>query len=176
MTAIDWDDRFWRKVHPEALSGCWLWHSTVDRWGYGRFETRPRTGHAKKNIAHRLAYELVHGPIPAGMHVRRETWACSRCGETGPDRDDHSLSDCPADRRGRHLLTYSPPEHDARVRAPYHRVVMRQLNACCDICREPLGRGHRFYFTSSIDEPAFVCLSHPVREGYVERPARRAAP
>ena len=26
---VDWSDRFWSKVHPEALSGCWLWHGNV---------------------------------------------------------------------------------------------------------------------------------------------------
>jgi hypothetical protein len=35
--SIDWDDRFWSKVHPEALSGCWLWHGAVNDLGYGKF-------------------------------------------------------------------------------------------------------------------------------------------
>lgn len=105
-----------------------------------------------------------------------ETWSCSQCGETGPDRDDHRIGSCPARPRGMHDITYSPPEHEARVRAPFYRTVKRErpLNIRCDICREPLPREYRYYAPTRADEPSFVCLSHPVREGYLERPARKA--
>jgi hypothetical protein len=74
---IDWDDRFWRNVHPEALSGCWLWHGSVDRFGYGIYGA---TGERK---AHRLAYQRTKGPIPRGFVVRH------RCDVKGCVNPDH---------------------------------------------------------------------------------------
>jgi hypothetical protein len=64
---IDFDDRFWSKCCPEALSGCWLWHASVDRDGYGTFYHETRT-----IGAHRHAWALSNGPVPAGMFVRHK--------------------------------------------------------------------------------------------------------
>lgn len=58
-------DRFWSKVARGAADECWLWQASVDRHGYGRFSVNGRTGRA-----HRRAWELVHGTIPAGLVVR----------------------------------------------------------------------------------------------------------
>lgn len=54
--------RFWSKVNKNDRSGCWLWLASRDANGYGRFGlgARPR-------MAHRVAYELTHGPIAAGL-------------------------------------------------------------------------------------------------------------
>ena len=57
-------DRFWAKVEPEPMSGCWLWIGASDRRGYGRFWG---DGHCK--LPHRLAWEMERGPIPAGMDL-----------------------------------------------------------------------------------------------------------
>lgn len=65
---IDWSDRFWSKVHPEALSGCWLWHGGVNEHGYGIFGRGRRKDGVIK--AHRHAYQLTKGPIPDGLVVR----------------------------------------------------------------------------------------------------------
>jgi hypothetical protein len=73
---IDWDDCFWSKVHPEALSGCWLWHGTVDKNGYGKFG-------AKWKRAHRVAFERTVGAIPDGLCV------CHRCDVPGCVNPDH---------------------------------------------------------------------------------------
>jgi hypothetical protein len=54
---------FWEKVNKNGPGGCWLWTACTNERGYGMtvFEGR-------KNIrAHRMAYELVKGPIPEGM-------------------------------------------------------------------------------------------------------------
>lgn len=55
---IDWSDRFWSKVHPEALSGCWIWHASVTAFGYGRYALSGRSVQA-----HRVAYERTNGPV-----------------------------------------------------------------------------------------------------------------
>jgi hypothetical protein len=56
-----WQPRFWIKVVDTGT--CWLWTGTRARNGYGRF----RKDHGGPSFAaHRLAYELLVGPIPEG--------------------------------------------------------------------------------------------------------------
>lgn len=59
--------RFWRFVHPEPLSGCWLWSGAISNEGYGRFRFGVRG--SKQGMAHRFAYELLVGPIPQGLQL-----------------------------------------------------------------------------------------------------------
>lgn len=61
MTKRSAEERFWAKV--EVTSGCWLWTGAPDRKGYGHLHVAGRSVKA-----HRFAYELLVGPIPAG-HV-----------------------------------------------------------------------------------------------------------
>jgi hypothetical protein len=53
---------FWSKVRKS--DGCWEWTSFRTPLGYGRTTYRRR--HA---LAHRISYELSHGPIPDGLCV-----------------------------------------------------------------------------------------------------------
>lgn len=54
--------RFWRKVRKTET--CWLW-TGAQRSEYGQFH--PRKGKSIK--AHRYAYELTYGAVPAGKLV-----------------------------------------------------------------------------------------------------------
>ncbi len=49
----------------EFASGCWLWRGKRDKFGYGVFQ--PPEGSGRTSRAHRLTYEELIGPIPAGM-------------------------------------------------------------------------------------------------------------
>ena len=60
-------DRFYAKVSPEALTGCWLWVGAVKEFGYGVIGLGTREQGVAK--AHRVSYELHKGPIPAGLNV-----------------------------------------------------------------------------------------------------------
>jgi hypothetical protein len=63
--AIPAADRFWPKVDKDLSSGCWNWTASLVTGGYGGFaddQLRPVR-------AHRFAYELLVGPIPAGLHL-----------------------------------------------------------------------------------------------------------
>ena len=68
--------RFWRKVAKGP--SCWVWEGAFDAKGYGRLVID-----RKEVRAHRFAYELANGPIPAGLHV---LW---RCGNPRCVRADH---------------------------------------------------------------------------------------
>lgn len=58
-------DRFWSKVDrsggPDA---CWEWQANRHLQGYGQFGRAP-----EQTRSHRVAWELTHGPIPAGQWV-----------------------------------------------------------------------------------------------------------
>lgn len=51
-----------------GVEACWPWTGTRGSAGYGQFRLN-----GKSLLAHRLAYELVHGPIPTGLQI------CHRC-------------------------------------------------------------------------------------------------
>jgi hypothetical protein len=54
-------ERIATKLAP-GPSGCWLWTAAVDADGYGRVRWLGRNA-----LAHRVVYELLRGPIPAGL-------------------------------------------------------------------------------------------------------------
>lgn len=57
--------RLWSKVDPPATpGGCWEWNANTDFGGYGQIRTDdgPRG-------AHRVAFELMVGPIPDGFQL-----------------------------------------------------------------------------------------------------------
>lgn len=56
-------DRFWMKVQKGP--GCWPWTGAATE-GYGHFTD---TAEGKTHAAHRLAYQLLVGPIPEGMQL-----------------------------------------------------------------------------------------------------------
>jgi hypothetical protein len=84
-------ERFYAKVHiPQDADACWEWRSILSR-GYGRFLVNGRM-----RRAHRVAWELAHGPIPDGMHV------CHSCDNPRCVRVSHlwlgTIADNMADR------------------------------------------------------------------------------
>lgn len=58
------EERFWKRVHPEPNTGCWLWGANQS-CGYGRVWARGKP----VAWAHRQAWEYTHGPIPEGLRV-----------------------------------------------------------------------------------------------------------
>jgi hypothetical protein len=59
--------RFWKKVNRTG-DGCWEWTAGRYRNGYGQFGVGSEVDQIKL-YAHRVAYELLVGPIPEGMLV-----------------------------------------------------------------------------------------------------------
>lgn len=59
------EDRFWAKVqNSDDPHGCWLWIGSHRMDGYGIIKDNKR-----QRLAHRVCWELTHGPIPAGLCV-----------------------------------------------------------------------------------------------------------
>lgn len=64
--------RFWSKVNKNGpvparrpdLGPCWYWTAGQNGKGYGRIRIR-----SHDVLAHRFAYELLVGPIPAGLEL-----------------------------------------------------------------------------------------------------------
>ena len=56
---------------------CWIWQKSCNNWGYGMvWEASTK----RVRLAHRVAYELVYGPIPIGMdldHLCRVRQCCN---------------------------------------------------------------------------------------------------
>jgi hypothetical protein len=77
--------RFWLKVN--ITSDHWIWEAAKSRAGYGYVWDNGRTV-----SAHRVAWEMSHGPIPEGMHLHH------KCGVPLCFRPDH-------------LVTVSASEH-----------------------------------------------------------------
>lgn len=48
-----------------AANGCWLWVGSKIRNGYGIVSSGPSSG----QLAHRVMYELMIGPIPTGFQL-----------------------------------------------------------------------------------------------------------
>jgi HNH endonuclease len=72
---MPWQDRFWAKVDRRGPDECWPWLGKLGTTGYGHFTVSYR-GHP----AHRLAYELVNGPVPDTLvmdHLCRNRGCCN---------------------------------------------------------------------------------------------------
>jgi hypothetical protein len=82
-----WLRRYWARhgtaqekllARIEPTPGCWLWPGGKNSWGYGVI-----TAEGRVQSAHRVSWEVHHGPIPAGMQV------CHRCDVRDCVRPDH---------------------------------------------------------------------------------------
>jgi len=73
-------ERFWSKV--KKTDGCWTWTATKQK-GYGRFWFEDRL-----ELAHRVAWILCRGRIPAGDHYGT-TCVLHRCDNPSCVNPDH---------------------------------------------------------------------------------------
>lgn len=62
-------ERFHEHYEVNPATGCWDWTATVTDRGYGTIGETVAPGKSRSIYAHRLSYEMHHGPIPAGLVV-----------------------------------------------------------------------------------------------------------
>lgn len=80
MEAEELERRFWDKVHVRGEDECWPWIRTRDQAGYGRLFTWTEKGTKTQRGAHRIAYALKNGGVPANklvMHSCDNKWCCN---------------------------------------------------------------------------------------------------
>lgn len=66
--------RFWAKVEVGPISQCWPWRASCNKGGRGQLGIKLQDGRYSPSFkAHRLAYLLHYGRLPAHLHV------CHRC-------------------------------------------------------------------------------------------------
>lgn len=133
-------ERFWEKVDqsggPEA---CWPWMAYVKGTGYGQFWYEGRDQHA-----HRVAYQLVVGPIPEGAeidHVRAR--GCTRKDCVNPahleavtHRENTLRSDAPVAANAR--KTHCEQGHEFTPENTY--VVKGRYQRQCRTCKREAWR------------------------------------
>lgn len=62
-------ERLAKLVNVEGDDGCWIFTGHKDKKGYGRIGVQQSPGKWKNRRAHRVSYELLVGPIPAGLQL-----------------------------------------------------------------------------------------------------------
>lgn len=78
------EERFWKKVLKTKKNKCWEWSGALDGGGYGSFRIGSMLDGTRKKVrAHRVAWELTNGPVPAGYCVLH------RCDNPKCVRPDH---------------------------------------------------------------------------------------
>jgi len=98
----DTPEEFWAKADVRSPSECWEWQRAGGD-GYGRV-----TWLGELRLAHRVAWELIHGPVPNGLCVlhRCDNPPCVNPSHLFPGTKSDNAVDCA--RKGRHVAQIAP--------------------------------------------------------------------
>jgi hypothetical protein len=116
-------DRFMDKVSPEPNSGCWLWTAGMSKSGYGTFAIK-----ITKERAHRAAWSLFKGVIPAGVYVlhKCDTPLCVNPEHlflgTAADNNRDMMS------KGRHRAERGEAHHSHKLTVPQVKIIRRLIS------------------------------------------------
>jgi hypothetical protein len=129
---VDKATRFWAKVDVRGADDCWEWQRGRSRFGYGSVLWGGR-----QTNAHRVAYMLSAGPIPAGMCVlhRCDNPPCVNPAHLFLGTKADNIADMVAKGRGRYMDRPAPDIAGLRVerlRGPWVAVF---CPCCGDVTR-----------------------------------------
>lgn len=117
-------ERLWAKVDRQPGAGCWLWQGAVKDTGYGVLQRGARGEGLVR--AHVAAWEVTHGPVPAGLDV------CHSCDVRTCCRPDHLFV-------GSRLVNMRDAKHKDRVahgeRRPQAKLTAAQVVAIREAVR-----------------------------------------
>lgn len=116
MTPAQRVDAFWAKV--DQSGECWEWTAARNRSGYGRCGW-----HGHPMLAHRWAYELTYGQIPAGRLV------CHRCDNPPCVRPDHLFLGSPRDNAADAVAKNRLPAGERSPRAKLSNESVREIRS-----------------------------------------------
>lgn len=153
--------RFWSKVSPCPMTGCWLWFACMQGDGYGSIKVRGRMV-----LAHRFSYETLVTPIPVGLQLDHKCRVRSCCNPAHLE----PVSTAENTRRGAtgavaaahaSVITHCPRGHAYAEHGTTRTITAlgRQYTARdCRVCRRKLREDLR---TRRINNPCCNCGWRP---------------
>jgi len=146
------EPRFWRRVNKTPT--CWLWTGAFYTTGYGVMRV------AGRNVrAHRVSWELEHGPIPDGLQVLH------RCDVRACVRPDHLSLGTHAD---------NVADRDNKGRQP-----RGELNGLAKLTQEQVRAMRAEYAAGGISQPALARrygIAHGTLEAILHRRSWKHVP
>lgn len=113
-------ERFAEKYRVDD-SGCWIWTACTHQFGYGEFRFRGKCARA-----HRVAYELLVGPIPEGLTIDHlcRVRNCVNPAHLEPVTFAENV------RRGAAAITHCPHGHEYTEANTLHQRGRRNCRTC----------------------------------------------
>jgi hypothetical protein len=126
-------ERFWTKVSPCPMTGCWLWTGAHDGHGYGHYRTDGGRRGSRTAKAYRIAYETLVGPVRQQLDHRRCVRFCVNPAhlEDVDQRTNLMRGDSPSARHARQ--THCSRGHEFTPANTYRWRNARQCRTCIPI-------------------------------------------
>lgn len=138
---------FWAKVR--VTPGCWEWTAAKERGGYGVYTNAKHLGYAASEMAHRVAYEWLVGPIPDDLELDH---LCRVRDCVNPEHLEPVTGE-ENHRRRRWAKSHCPNGHD--LNADNNRYVRPNgHDYSCRSCQREIARRRQGYYENHPEEMA----------------------